>query len=234
MGWFADKPGLWFVVATLLPLASFVVLLLAAGVRRAVFRAPDVPSPVPAYVATGAMALAFVVSLIGGLSYLADFHTREKLEIEAHSIENDSALNAKQKEERAHPLEVRIESLEDRWRGNADFANIRGGIIPAWPATVLQIGFQIDTLSVVMFLMVTFIGTLIHVYSIGYMGDELQPTVEDHQVHTPPVPPPETGGDTGGATCSAAGASADSFFICRCSVSRCSIWCSPTTSFRSL
>src|SRR5260370_19697343 len=35
-----------------------------------------------------------------------------------------------------------------------------------------------------MFLMVTLIGGLIHLFSIGYMGDELQPIVEDHQVHT--------------------------------------------------
>ena len=30
----------------------------------------------------------------------------------------------------------------------------------------------------------TFIATLIHLFSIGYMGEELQPIVEDHQVHT--------------------------------------------------
>jgi NADH-quinone oxidoreductase subunit L len=35
-----------------------------------------------------------------------------------------------------------------------------------------------------MFVMVTFIATLIHLFSIGYMADELQPEVADHQVHT--------------------------------------------------
>src|SRR5260370_36123460 len=35
-----------------------------------------------------------------------------------------------------------------------------------------------------MFLMVTLIGGLIHLFSIGYMSDELEPIVEDHQVHT--------------------------------------------------
>src|SRR5207302_2906760 len=39
-------------------------------------------------------------------------------------------------------------------------------------------------LSAVMFVMVTFIATLIHLFSIGYMSDELQKTVEDHEVHT--------------------------------------------------
>src|ERR1019366_4399094 len=51
-------------------------------------------------------------------------------------------------------------------------------------ATLLALGFRIDMLSVVMFVMVTFIATLIHLFSIGYMADELQPTVEDHEVHT--------------------------------------------------
>src|SRR5213075_2983152 len=34
------------------------------------------------------------------------------------------------------------------------------------------------------FVMVTFIASLIHLFSIGYMSDELKPVVEDHQVHT--------------------------------------------------
>ncbi len=41
-------------------------------------------------------------------------------------------------------------------------------------------------------MMVTFIATLIHIFSIGYMSDELQETVEDHPVHTAArsLPPP--------------------------------------------
>ena len=50
--------------------------------------------------------------------------------------------------------------------------------------TILMIGFRIDMLSAIMFLMVTFIATLIHLFSIGYMAEELQQTVEDHEVHT--------------------------------------------------
>src|SRR5207302_8956490 len=41
-----------------------------------------------------------------------------------------------------------------------------------------------DSLTAIMFLMVTFIATVIHLFSIGYMSDELAPIVEDHQVHT--------------------------------------------------
>ena len=35
-----------------------------------------------------------------------------------------------------------------------------------------------------MFMMVTFIASLIHLFSMGYMADELNEEVEDHNVHT--------------------------------------------------
>ena len=46
----------------------------------------------------------------------------------------------------------------------------------------LKVGYKIDALNAVMFVMVTFIATLIHIFSIGYMADETQTIVEDHQV----------------------------------------------------
>src|SRR5262249_17612027 len=51
-------------------------------------------------------------------------------------------------------------------------------------ATELRIGYRIDHLAGVMFVMVTFVGTLIHIFSVGYMSEELRQTVEDHEVHT--------------------------------------------------
>ena len=79
-----EHPGLWFVAATLAPLASFVLLLLAGALRWALRPIRETPSGQPlyqllggdqphrtaAYVATGAMALAFLFSLIGAANYL--------------------------------------------------------------------------------------------------------------------------------------------------------------------
>ena len=48
----------------------------------------------------------------------------------------------------------------------------------------MQLGYRIDNLTTIMFLMVTLISTLIFLFSIGYMGEELNLTVTDHQVHT--------------------------------------------------
>jgi NADH-quinone oxidoreductase subunit L len=47
----------------------------------------------------------------------------------------------------------------------------------------LSISYYIDALTVCMFCMVTFIATLIHIYAMGYMQEELQ-DVTDHEVTT--------------------------------------------------
>src|SRR5262249_20213248 len=49
-------------------------------------------------------------------------------------------------------------------------------------SSALEIGFSIDSLSGLMFVMVTFIASLIHLFSMGYMKEEEQETVEDHHV----------------------------------------------------
>ena len=60
-----------------------------------------------------------------------------------------------------------------------------GGQKDADRASFLRVGFRIDMLSAIMFVMVTFIGTFIHLFSMGYMDDELKTTVEDHEVLAP-------------------------------------------------
>ena len=48
----------------------------------------------------------------------------------------------------------------------------------------VEIGYYIDSLTLVMFCMVTLIATCIHVFALGYMSDELTEDYVDHQVHT--------------------------------------------------
>ena len=83
---FGEHPGLWYVAATLLPLASFLILLLTGALRqfaRSVRNTPagttvyrllggDTPGRTSAYVATGAMAAAFVLCLIGLVRFYQD------------------------------------------------------------------------------------------------------------------------------------------------------------------
>ncbi|MBW3540566.1 MAG: NADH-quinone oxidoreductase subunit L [Planctomycetes bacterium] len=48
----------------------------------------------------------------------------------------------------------------------------------------LSIDYYVDSLTLVMFMMVTLIATCIHIFALGYMSDELTDEYVDHQAHT--------------------------------------------------
>src|SRR3954447_20708003 len=90
---FADEPGLLYVAATLIPLASFAVLLVAGGLKNLGrtykdtgwgqslywLMGGDQPGRGGAYLATGAIALSCVLSVVGLVRFLNEFppHARE-------------------------------------------------------------------------------------------------------------------------------------------------------------
>jgi NADH-quinone oxidoreductase subunit L len=192
MSWFVDfgaRPGLLFVAATLLPLASFLLILLARGLRLVVrpYRdnglgglyealGGDREGRGAGYVATGAIGLAFVLCLIAAVLFVRDH---------ASGHEGSHAGHAHDAKIANHGDEDQAE--EPRWEGQIEWARVGAKYDDKHneikrPSSVLTLGFHIDHLSVAMFLMVTFVATLIHIFSIGYMSEELQPEVEDHQV----------------------------------------------------
>jgi len=204
MDLFQERPGLIYVVATLLPLLSFLVLLLAAGVKnylRFGQGAAGLPGRIGAYVATATIALAFVCSLVGFVNYQSEHEELEtairKLKAElAELVHEADHAEGKEDEKRVEQdlkkKEQEIEKVEGRWSGSIPWARLvpfavskdhPTGLRDSSQGTVLQLGYHIDYLSALMFLMVTFIATLIHLFSIGYMGDELHEVVEDHEVH---------------------------------------------------
>ena len=282
-------PGLFFVIATLLPLASFVILLLWGGLRWALRPARDsdptatafnaiggnVGGPGPAYVATAAIAIACGLCITGFVFFLMEHRelhaTHEEVEREIKGVELAISANAAEgkeiadqlkpdresapgkklekgqktpepkggpplpgkklgkgqkapepkeeplsKEERAklmgeakenaaknHELHAKVHKLQRaikdkqqafdlRWSGSVLWASVlphprtsTGGEaeIDTGKGTELYIGYRIDMLAALMFVMVTLIATMIHLFSMGYMADELQPTYEDHEVH---------------------------------------------------
>ncbi len=204
--WFLDKyPGWYFVIATLLPLASFVLILLSFGLW-CVFRnyrdtswgenlynlfGGDRPGKTPAYVATGAIGLAFVFSLTGFVLFASSQHEqeeeREKLTGQIsrlHGQLHEKADNEELQKE-LKKAEHELEEFKSRWSGRWDWVRVAPARLKdPEQGTALQLGFYIDGLSALMFLMVTFVATLIHVFSIGYMSEEAEETVEDHHVHT--------------------------------------------------
>ncbi|HZY87675.1 MAG TPA: proton-conducting transporter membrane subunit, partial [Gemmataceae bacterium] len=216
---FQEKPGLFFVAATLLPLVSFLLILLSKfvwGVLRPYRDNPavtpaynlfggDVGGRTSAYVALAAIAGSFVLSLTGFVLFTRDqgaFETsiREK-ETAVQKLKDDRAeakkAGDKQKEkeldEQVEQAESVVASAEKRWehrrayawKGRWDWLRVSpAGLSDPDHGTTLQVGFATDSLSGLMFVMVTFIATLIHLFSMGYMADELKPEVEDHEVHT--------------------------------------------------
>jgi NADH-quinone oxidoreductase subunit L len=138
---FSDRPGLWFVTATALPLAAAAGLAVAGLVRR-VLKA-DRPGPAGGYVATAAIALACVCSVVGLLEFRAD-------------------------------------PAPERWNGRVAWARV--GNFPGGLMDRLDFGYHIDSLSAYLFVMITLVATLIHVFSLGYMRAEAEPSVTDHEV----------------------------------------------------
>jgi NADH-quinone oxidoreductase subunit L len=254
------KPGLLFVAATLLPLVSFLFLLLVGAVRfacrryqdnataGAIFKllGGDVPARWPAFVATAAIAGAFVVCVVGFVMFRGEYeilheaehhlthlrehldeidekakevikeeqHAREhgqvkeadKLKHEAEELEKERSAIVKESGEQKAKIHKLHHAHEKHWSGHIDWANLSAlshspekegkanaeeekeddpheTALAHAPGTALTLGFKIDHLNAIMFLMVTFIATLIHVFSMGYMNEELQKEHEDHQAH---------------------------------------------------
>ena len=184
-----DTPGRLYVVATVLPLAAFVLLLVGGGVRAACrpFRRQggfcgnlywvcggDQPLKTGAYLATAFMALAAALAVLGLVEFLTDT--------------SEGPLRSSRWSERADwvrlgPLDTAPPPEWEKQRAEYDR--------PAPPvALALEVGYRIDSLTAVAFAMVTVIGTLIFVFSLGYMREEANETVEDHE-----VPPAATGSD---------------------------------------
>jgi NADH-quinone oxidoreductase subunit L len=186
--WIQSTPGRLFVVATLLPLAGFGTLLVVGGLRALCrpFRQQgglssalywalggDTPVRVGAYLATVLMAGAAALGVTGLVLFLTDHTT--------------GAQHAARWAERTDW--IRIGPLDSAappvWEKQREADPTR----PTPPtALALEIGYRIDALTAVVFAMVTVVGTLIFVFSLGYMHDETRESVADHEVdrQTPP------------------------------------------------
>ncbi|MFM8286362.1 MAG: proton-conducting transporter membrane subunit [Planctomycetaceae bacterium] len=143
-------------IAWLLPLCGFAVEIFGGywGSRK---------SKAAAYVAVACIAIAFVCSLSAlvtwgsATGWSALGHHPAPGAADAGASHAGSAVNG--------PFSDTLYTL-------ARFGNLR-----------VAIDYYIDSLTLVMFTMVTFIATCIHLFAMGYMSDELTEQYEDHQVH---------------------------------------------------
>lgn len=191
--WIETNPGRLYVVATLLPLASFALLLIAGGVRglcRTSRQKPGVASSLywlcggdrplrtGAYFATGMMAVSAAIAVAGLVMFLKD----SDKPLDSHH--GDSKWAERTDWVRIGPVNS---AAPKEWEKQT--ANDADRIVPQ-TALALELGYKIDHLTALLFAMVTVIGTGIFVFSLGYMKDETQETVDDHEVdkQTPPRP----------------------------------------------
>ncbi len=166
-----------YVLAVLVPLAAFVVELLAGRW----FKEKN------AYIATGAIGFSFLLSLVGFIDYFA-------IEAPRHPVAQEHANEAEGPTEHEKAAEGELGGGESKikpapvgrplvWKARFDWVDLGQGVFSSTATSSdVSIGLEIpweisiDGLSAIMFLMVTLIATLIHVYSIGYMhGDKRYP-----------------------------------------------------------
>jgi NADH-quinone oxidoreductase subunit L len=156
-------------LATLLPLVSFF-LLLAGGPKW------SRRSGHGAYVATGAIVVAGLLSLIALCLWLGHHYPGETGH-HGSGGHDASAWRDPRDDPHLKPWDP-PRSLEDLAAGGH-----AGGVPPHYAGEYytlgefghlrLTIGYYIDSLTVVMFCMVTLVASCIHFYSLGYMHEEL-------------------------------------------------------------
>ena len=152
-----------YAAAVLIPLVAFAIEVLF--IRRL--------KRFNAILATGAIGLSFLLSLVG----FADYYL-----IEAKGVfaEHHAAAEPGTAGEHAESAGAGHEAAHGPlvWQGSFDWVLLGGRPLSSSAdplvakSLTFPLGVYIDNLSVIMFLMVTLVATLIHIYSIGYMYED--------------------------------------------------------------
>jgi NADH:ubiquinone oxidoreductase subunit 5 (subunit L)/multisubunit Na+/H+ antiporter MnhA subunit len=146
-------------LAWLLPLVSFTLI---------VFFGPRMgkSGSKAGYVATGAVLASCVLSLFSlFFVWLPAYGLPEAVHHQATAERSHDALAGA-----AHEAGPSVKAISGDWYTLGKFGTLR-----------ITIGYYIDSLTMLMFSMVTIIATCIHFYAYGYMHDELHDVV-DHEV----------------------------------------------------
>jgi len=186
--------------AWLLPLAGFIVEIFALRLWSRLSKAA-------AYLAVACIGTGFVLSASAFVIYRTqDWGTYGQPHAATASANVHQHEEALQHEKAAHaqPAHAKDAHAAPAHGGAAGHEHAAGDAhahahehvarTPAFSGThyvlaqfgqlKISIDYYIDSLTLLMFTMVTLIATCIHVFAIGYMSEELTETYEDHQVHT--------------------------------------------------
>ena len=165
---FSDQLGRMYLVATLLPLVPAAILIIF-GLIRHLSRSAVATSRLagwlntrfnrPAVDRAGAWLSIGVMLLSAGLAV----------------ISLGEVLNQSQ----AEPSRAWTETTDWIRIGASPVASMENPVgLPA-----MTLGYWIDRTSAVLFAMVAIVGSMIFMFSLGYLQDELRPEVEDHTLH---------------------------------------------------
>ncbi len=170
-----QDPGILYVIAVAIPLASFLILLIG-GKRLGI---------VAAYIACAAILTSFAISTYGLVRYAREgnlFAAPAHHGGEAHgqSTKPSATFVAFRADADHQAGESAEHSPHDSEQGH-DGGLVWSGQIrwTAFGEDEIRLGYHVDNLTVVMFFMVTLVASLIHIYSIGYMHEELHDPVHD-------------------------------------------------------
>jgi NADH-quinone oxidoreductase subunit L len=132
-------PALLLLIATLLPLAAFVLL---------VFVGKRMGNPLAGYVGTLFIGVAFVCSVLAMINWYSGgtFHDKD------WGFEKG-------------PINIPMSWIP------IGVPNHPNGINQETPGT-LDVGIFVDSLTIVMFSMITLVATLVHIFSIAYMAED--------------------------------------------------------------
>ena len=140
-----------YIAAVLIPLVAFAVqAIFARQLKR-----------LNAYVATGAIVVSCFLSLVGFGEYfrLAPWGAEPAI----HAGEGEGG--------EAEAAEAGPHGPPMTWKGDVSWVALGGAQARTGPLEI-RLGVAIDNLGAIMFLMVSFIASLIHIYSMGYMRDD--------------------------------------------------------------
>ena len=139
-------PALLLILATLLPLASFVIL---------VFVGKRMGNPLAGYLGTAMIGGSFVCSILAMILWLSGGNYTDGV----HGLIPYGAGKG--------PVNLPMKWIPIGHEGSPNgVAQDHAGF--------LDVGVYVDSLTILMFAMVTLVATLVHVFSIGYMHEDKQ------------------------------------------------------------
>lgn len=179
-----DTIAILLTIAWLLPLLGFAIEIFAG------YWQPDRKSRAAALLAVGCIGAGFVLSVAAFVTWGNDTDWGAF----THAAADDHAGHGDEKgahgEDGAHGAHgaTGVPGGEEKADVAArDHKQAYSGVyyrLAKFGPLDLKLEYYIDSLTILMFMMVTLIATCIHIFAMGYMSDELTDEYVDHHAHT--------------------------------------------------